>query len=81
MPKGAQLLGPKPLVRKIPITPETEAGKVRPYQYRTKCAKCGGKLSELNVWEAIRWTVEGERQVRLICQRCGKKAKRYYEGR
>lgn len=70
---------PDPLIRKIPISNETWKKKIEPYVYQTLCCKCGGKLTEVNVWEAIKWTEEGKYLYRLLCEKCAKRAVRHYK--
>lgn len=69
---------PAPLIRKVPISGETHAGNRKPYVYQTPCVKCKRELTEMNVWEAVKWDSSGERRYRLLCEKCAKRAIRYY---
>lgn len=66
-----------PLIRRVPVCPETKRGDVEAYVYQTRCVKCGGRLDERNCWEVIRWK-NGARLVRLVCEPCARAAILYY---
>lgn len=66
-----------PIIRLIPVCPETKRGEVKPYEFGQPCAKCGKKLIEGDAWEAIAWKNEA-RIVKFLCQRCAKRAIKYY---
>lgn len=81
----ASLLVPDPIVRRIHVSAATSRGRVKPYVFQSRCAKGGEVITEHNAWEATTWEWNAERHVYdrkhvLLCEACGGRAKRYYDG-
>ncbi len=66
------------MVQKLKPCPETKRGECKPYVFMERCAKCNGEVTETTGWEARRWTFEGKREVRLLCDFHGRAAKEHY---
>ena len=83
--KAIQHFGaPPPVIRKIPMSRSTAAGRTKPYVYASKCAKRGETLTEENAWEALKWEWDGEqnkyvRKKALLCVGCAKRAIAFYK--
>ena len=82
-------MGSAPLIRPIPTCDETREGKVKPYRFASKCAKCGrgdlvepyGAPKDNDAFDAIKQDEPEKGKRVFLCRVCAVRAKKNYARR